>query len=121
MTRLSISLSVPPPKAKSKAAQITELLPEIEAALSAGNSHDAIFENVKKTIGLELTFGYYKNTLHRARHRQTENAKAKSKPVSPPGPKSLPTTVSPKSTRSIDAPTSKLQAKLGEGVGDFFS
>jgi hypothetical protein len=122
MMRLSLSSIEPPPKAKSKAYQIAELLPEIEAALSAGHSHQAIFEQVKNTTGLDLTFGYYENTIHRIRHRQDAKSRANSASPASPKIKQPPQTVSPLTAiRSVDAPTSKLQAALGEDVGDFFS
>jgi hypothetical protein len=122
MNRLSILLTDQLPKAKSKAAQITELLPEIEAAVEAGHSHEAIFENVKKTTGLDLTFGYYKNTLHRVRRKTEAKSKTVAKPPAAHGLKPITVTGSPsKAAQKTDEPTSKLQAALSEAVGDFFS
>lgn len=122
MTRLSLSLIQALPKAKSKASHIAELLPEIEEALAAGYSHQAIFEQVKNTTGLELTFGYYENTIHRIRQRVEAKAKSVTEPPAAAGQKSPPLNFSTiKATQSIGAPTSKLQAALSEAVDDFFS
>lgn len=122
MTRFLISLIEPVPKAKSKAAQIAELLPEIEAALTAGHSHRAIFEQVENALGIGLTFGYYENTIHRIRQRQEAKGEFLATPLMvqerPPSPITVDPTRTPQFT---DAPTSKLQAALSESVDDFFS
>lgn len=66
-TQLNI-LEVAPPD--SKAARLAKLLPAIEAALLQNYSHEVIFEHIKKTEGLELTYKYYKTTLHRLRKKR---------------------------------------------------
>ncbi|MFC5550194.1 hypothetical protein [Massilia aerilata] len=122
MTRLDLSLIEPAPKAKSKAAQIAELLPEIEEALAAGHSHLTIFEQIKNKIGLELSFGYYENTLHRLRQRKAAKNKVTPRPQAGVDRNQIPqAAIAVRPGNSNDAPTSKLQAALGEPVDDFFS
>lgn len=122
MTRLNLSLTGPAPKEKSKAAQIAELLPEIEAALAAGHSHQAIFEHVKGTTGLELTFGYYENTLHRIRQRQEAKNREISKPPAASTQQPIPQAVLPfRAEPRNGALTSRLQTILGASDDDFFS
>jgi hypothetical protein len=57
------------PPQKSKAAQLLELLPGIEAAVRAGHSHASIHEYLVKSRGLDLTFRYYELTVCRLRKR----------------------------------------------------
>jgi hypothetical protein len=122
MTRLSLSFIERAPKTKSKASRIAELLPEVEAALTAGHSHQTIFEQVKNTTGLQLTFGYYENTIHRIRQRQQKKATGAAKPPAAFGLKPSPTIPGAIGTAQDNgAPTSKLQAALGEPIDDFFS
>jgi hypothetical protein len=122
MTRLSISLNEPLPKVKSKSAQITDLLPEIEAALSAGHSHTAIFENIKNAIGLDVTFGYYKNTIHRIRRRRDVKNITVEVPLPLHRSKQVKEAVgSVKVVPTIAAPMSKAQEILLEPIDDFFS
>jgi len=122
MTRLSISLTKPLPKVKSKSAEITDLLPEIEAALSAGHSHTAIFENIKNTIGLDLTFGYYKNTIHRIRRRRDVKNITVEVPLPLYRSKQVKGAVgSVKVVPTIAAPMSKAQKILLGPIDDFFS
>ena len=59
-------ISVPAPP-KSKSQQLAKLLPNIEAALIRGYSHEVIHEHIKNFIGLDLSYRYYKLTLHRVR------------------------------------------------------
>lgn len=123
MTTPSLSSLEPAPRAKSKAAQISELLPEIEAALAAGCSHKTIFEHIKRTLGLNLTFGYYENTLHRIRQRQDSPAPThtagrliKAKPHTlEPGARAVP------AAPAIDGATSLTQGALFAPIDDFFS
>lgn len=123
MTILSLSSIPPSPRPKSKAAQLAELLPEIEAALQAGHSHHAIYEHVKKTVGLDLTFGYYENTMHRIRRRIKMNVKE-----NPTQPLALQKTT-PKvfsapranNVQTLGSSKSKLQQILSEPIDDFFS
>jgi hypothetical protein len=123
MTKLSLSLVEPVPRQKSKAAQLAELLPEIEVALVAGHTHRVIFEQVEKAIGLNLTFGYYQNTIHRIRQRKEAAAKKLAAPA--PAPRKIPpntlSTSPATGAQAMDAPTSKLQEALSEPVDDFFS
>jgi len=121
MLNLSSSLANYSKKARSKAAIVAELLPQIEGALKDGYSHEAIFESIKKTEGIELTFGYYKNTIHRMRQRQepapiTPTANPTSIAQTPLG-----TKLTSATTQSTDAPTSRLQAALADSIADFFS
>lgn len=70
MTTSILTDVAPPPK--SKAAQLADLLPAIEAALAAGHPHTAIFEHIQNKHGLALTYRYYHLTLHRLRRRRDE-------------------------------------------------
>lgn len=70
-TQLLIPVEPPP---QSKTQQLAKLLPGVEAALAQGHSHEVIHEHIKNTIGLDLTFKYYKTTLHRLR-KQRDQAK----------------------------------------------
>lgn len=63
-----LSSIAPPPKSKTE--RLAELLPAIEGALAAGHSEKAIYEHVINTEGLDMTFRYYKLTLHRVRKRR---------------------------------------------------
>jgi hypothetical protein len=65
-TDLLISVPLSP---KSKSQQLAKLLPGIEAALAEGYSHGIIYEHIKNTLRLEITYKYYKTTLHRIRKR----------------------------------------------------
>lgn len=123
MTILSLSSIPPAPRPKSKAAQLAELLPEIEAALEAGHSHQAIFEHVKKTVGLDLTFGYYENTMHRLRRRVKMNVKenpTQHLALQKTTPKVF---LAPRAdnVQALGSSKSKLQQILSEPIGDFFS
>jgi hypothetical protein len=124
MGKLSLSSAEPISRAKSKAAQLAEMLPEIEAALAAGHSHKVIFEDIKKTVGLNLTFGYYENTIHRLRQRngaaispkgqqasakrEQQSAQTKTLATTNPQAKNLPV-------------ATQVQTVLHGSVGDFFS
>lgn len=122
MQRLFFSLTEPVPRAKSKSAQIAELLPEIDAALVAGHSHEAIFEKIKNTLGVNLTFGYYKNTIHRIRHRRDVKSKTVEVPLALHRSKPVKDTVVPgKVVPTVAVPMSKAQEILLGPVGDFFS
>lgn len=76
-TSLIISVAAPP---KSKTERIRDLLPGIEAALDQGHGHQVIYDHLRKIVGLELTFQYYKITLHRLRKKR-ESAKPTGKNV----------------------------------------
>lgn len=123
MTILSLSSIPPSTRPKSKAAQLAELLPEIEAALQAGHSHQAIFEHIKKTVGLDLTFGYYENTMHRIRRRLKMNIKEN--PIQPLAlQKTTPKVSSAPRANNVQtrgSSKSKLQQILSEPIDDFFS
>jgi len=122
MQRLSISLAEPVPQAKSKSAQIADLLPEIDAALVAGHSHEAIFEKIKNLLELDLTFGYYKNTIHRIRRRRDLNNRTIEVPQTLHRSKPVKHTVGPvKAVPTIAAPMSKTQEILLAPIDDFFS
>lgn len=125
MTRLSLTSVVPVPMSKSKAAQLAELLPEIEAALVAGHSHRAIFEDVKKTVGLDLTFGYYENTIHRLRRRNKTDLQVNLMPTPTPtlqtATQKIFITPPAEVVQTVGPPKSKLQKILSEPIGDFFS
>lgn len=122
MQRLSISLAEPVPQAKSKSAQIADLLPEIDAALVAGHSHEAIFENIKNLLELDLTFGYYKNTIHRIRRRRDLKNRTIEVPQALHRSKPVKHTVGPvKAVPTIAAPMSKTQEILLAPIDDFFS
>lgn len=123
MIKLSLTAIAPVPRPKSKAAQIADLLPEIEAALKAGHSHRVIFEDVKNTVGLDLTFGYYENTIHRVRKRLDQPEKGKEPPVPRPSkivPKQVITPRAPDALAKGSA-ANKLQEVLSEPIDDFFS
>lgn len=62
--------TAPPPKSKSK--QLAKLLPGIEAALGEGYSHEVIHAHIKTIVGLDLSFKYYKTTLHRIRKKRDQ-------------------------------------------------
>jgi len=85
MTTILLADVAPPPK--SKAAQLAELLPAIEAALEAGHTHTSIFDYLENKLGLDLTYRYYQITLHRLRKRRDaahskKQAKARSPNIS---------------------------------------
>jgi hypothetical protein len=63
-----LSSIAPPPKSKTE--RLAELLPAIEGAIAAGHSEKAIHEHVVNNEGLDLTFRYYKLTLHRVRKKR---------------------------------------------------
>lgn len=65
-TILSISVD---PRPKSKSQQLAALVPGVEAALREGHSHEVIHNHIKNTLGLDLTYQYYKTTLKRIRKR----------------------------------------------------
>jgi hypothetical protein len=122
MQRLSISLAEPVPQAKSKSAQIADLLPEIDAALVAGHSHEAIFENIKNLLELDLTFGYYKNTIQRIRRRRDLKNRTIEVPQALHRSKPVKHTVGPvKAVPTIAASMSKTQEILLAPIDDFFS
>lgn len=73
-TSFSAGVSQPP---RSKAAQLADLLPAIEAALASGHPHTAIFDHLENKLGLALTYGYYQITLHRLRRRRDETSSKK--------------------------------------------
>lgn len=111
----------PPPK--SKAQQLAKLLPSIEAALKQGYSHEVIHEHITKTAGLELTYKYYKTTLHRIRQRQKAKSPATSRA-------SLPLLVSrtagvaeqaaPAADATLDQPERRFTYDLKGSIDDFF-
>ena len=68
-TDLTIDVA-PPPQSKSR--QLAKLLPAIELALAEGHSHEVIHDHIKNTVGLDLTYKYYKTTLHRIRKKRDQ-------------------------------------------------
>lgn len=76
-TNLLIPVAPPP---KSKSQQLAKLLPGIEAALSEGHGHEVIYDHIKNTVGLELTYKYYKTTLHRIRKKRDQALKDTARP-----------------------------------------
>lgn len=76
-TDLLISVAPPP---KSKSQQLAKLLPGIEAALREGHGHEAIYEHIKNAVGIELTYKYYKTTLHRIRKKRDQALKDTAQP-----------------------------------------
>jgi crotonobetainyl-CoA:carnitine CoA-transferase CaiB-like acyl-CoA transferase len=125
MTKLSLSSVTPVPKAKSKASQLAELLPEIEAALAAGHAHRVIYEDIKISAGLDITFGYYETTIHRLRQRsrvvtqtQTQTKEA-TKQVQNPAPFAKGVTMPTRINRPSIG--SRIQEILHGPVDDFFT
>lgn len=53
---------------RSKAVLLNRLMPLIDEAIKLGHKHEAIHSAIE-SAGVELTFGYYRNTLHRLRTR----------------------------------------------------
>lgn len=53
---------------RSIAKRISDVLPGIEAALDAGNTHEEVFEALKKG-GIETTFSTYRGSFYRARKK----------------------------------------------------
>lgn len=123
MTKLTLTSVSPERKPKSKAARLAELFPEIEIALEAGHTHRAIFEDVKKTVGLDLSFGYYENTIHRIRQRfgKAEKRKVAPAPELVKNSARLAIHLPASGGQTIGTPTSKLQEALSGPVDDFFS
>jgi hypothetical protein len=123
MTKLSISSLTPLPPPKSKASQLAELLPEIEAALAAGHTHRAIYEDVKRTTGIDLKFGYYENIIHRLRARKIESTQTQTKDATEQERRLLPSEKTPVVPARINRPAvgSQLQDILHGPVDDFFS
>jgi hypothetical protein len=68
-TNLFISVA---PRPESKSQQLAKLLPGIEAALTERHRHEVIHEHIKNTVGLELTYQYYKTTLTRIRKKREQ-------------------------------------------------
>ena len=68
-TNLLISAT---PKPESKSAQLAQLLPAIETALQKGHGHEVIHDHIRNTLGLDLTYQYYKTTLKRIRKKQSK-------------------------------------------------
>lgn len=68
-TILSISVD---PRPKSKSQRLAALVPGVEAALREGHSHEVIHNHIKNTLGLDLTYEYYKTTLKRIRKRMVK-------------------------------------------------
>lgn len=69
MTRFEFDIEDALPT-KSKSVRLAAMLPAIEDALANGYSHKVIFDHIKNTEGIDMTFGYYQNTLHRLRLRR---------------------------------------------------
>lgn len=65
-------LAARPPK-PSKAAQIRQLLPEIEAAQAAGASRKEIVEALRNS-GLDVSMKTFSTALARARRKRTQRA-----------------------------------------------
>jgi hypothetical protein len=53
---------------RSKAVLLGRLVPLIDQAVALGHKHEAIHSAIQSG-GVDLTFGYYRNTLHRIRTR----------------------------------------------------
>lgn len=66
----SIFNTLPTPP-KSKVSILRELLPGIESALRAGHQHLAIYEHIRDKLGLEISYHYYVQALHRIRKRES--------------------------------------------------
>ena len=118
----SLEIGILPPK--SKAAQLLELLPAIEAALRAGHSHASIHNYLVNSRGLDLSFGYYELTLGRLRKR-VRASYLQSNTISPvvrenhhsDPVKRVPVNTAP----VIEGATSKIQDVLFGSASDFFS
>lgn len=115
-TSLFAGVSPPP---KSKAAQLADLLPAIEAALAAGHPHTAIFDHLENKLGLALTYRYYQITLHRLRKRRDESSSKKgsngTSPVPVRAPRSTPRPI------VSEEPNTGFSYDLKAPVDDFFS
>jgi len=123
MIKLSISAINSTPRAKSKAALVAEFLPDIEAFLDAGHSHKVIFEHIKNRVGIELTFGYYENTIHRIRQRQksAEKQKVSNASIERVQQPAQTNTLSATNLSTTSGSTSKVQDVLLGQIGNFFS
>jgi hypothetical protein len=58
---------------RSKAVLLQRLMPLIDEAIRLGHKHEAIHSAIEGA-GVELTFGSYRNTLHRLRTRNAAGA-----------------------------------------------
>lgn len=117
MTTSLLAGVAPPPK--SKAAQLADLLPAIEAALAAGHPHTAIFDHLENKLGLALTYRYYQITLHRLRKRRDETSSKKGRNGTAP----LPVGTTRPMPRPVvsDEPDTRFSYDLKSPVDDFFS
>lgn len=111
-TSLLAGVSPPP---KSKAAQLADLLPAIEAALAAGHPHTAIFDHLENKLGLALTYRYYQITLHRLRKRRDEYSSKKGSNGTSPVPVRTPRPI------VSEEPNTRFSYNLKAPVDDFFS
>jgi hypothetical protein len=69
---------------RSKAVLLGRLVPLIDQAVALGHKHEAIHSAIQSG-GVDLTFGYYRNTLHRIRTRNaTSQTPASVQPLALP-------------------------------------
>jgi hypothetical protein len=110
-------IAVAPPL-ESKSQQLAKLLPEIKAALKAGYRHEVIHEHIKNTVGLDLTFRYYKTILHRIRKRRDELGAR----TSPRSPFAAPAKAGPVAAlEPTDNPQRVFEYDVTASIADFFS
>lgn len=118
--------SITPPL-KSKTASLAELLPGIEGARAVGHTHGAIYEYIKNTIGLDITYRYYQLTLHRVRAKRAKELAAVQTPgqvrqvhtsIRPPAHKPP---ASPAGQPQLDNSEPKFKYDVTASIDDFFS
>ena len=114
-----------PPPLKSKAAQLLELFPKIEGAVSAGYSHASIHEYLVNSQGIDLTFRYYELTLCRIRKKRVSEyggirgTSAQSSPIQYPVASSSALPIKP--AAQVDEPAKRFIYDVKKPVSDFFS